>query len=395
MTEEKPIVLIADDEPLNTRVLHDLLCDEYRVIVASNGPQALQLAQQLPLPDIILLDIQMPGMTGHEVCKELKSIPLTRDIPIMFLTALAAEEDEKTGLALGAVDYISKPLRPTIVLARIRTHLRLKRTRQALSERNKELERMLHLRETVEEISRHDLKTPLAGMLGVTQLLLHEDYLQNEHRELLEMQRAAGYKMIEMINRSMDMLKMEMGTYELNLQPVDLCRIVRRIMSELNHPHFIRLVDGSPMRDDDTFLLLGEELLFYSMLSNLIKNAVEAGCRTDQVSVELRHRPDGFAIHIQNPKPVPMAIRPHFFDKYTTAGKRTGTGLGTYSAKLISRVLGGTISMTTSDDDGTCVTIHLPALDATTAQTALEAYARPPSYRPESSFAQAGSRYGS
>ena len=121
-----PTVLVVDDTPDNLELMFGLLKDSHRVIVANSGERALRLAQAELRPDLILLDIMMPGLDGYEVCRRLKAEPRTRDIPVIFLTARSEVEDETLGLSLGAVDYITKPISPPIVLARIATHLQLK-----------------------------------------------------------------------------------------------------------------------------------------------------------------------------------------------------------------------------------------------------------------------------
>jgi putative two-component system response regulator len=133
-------ILIVDDNPENLTVLGELLLESYRVRAANSGARALQLAIQGPLPDLILLDVMMPGMSGYEVLEQLRASPVTREIPVIFTTAMTATEDEQHGLALGAVDYITKPLRPAIVLARVRTHLELKLARERLRIDNAALE---------------------------------------------------------------------------------------------------------------------------------------------------------------------------------------------------------------------------------------------------------------
>jgi len=119
----KPTILVVDDTPDNLSLMSGLLKDTYRVKLAINGEKALQLAQADSKPDLILLDIMMPGLSGYDVCQILKADPATRDIPIIFLTALTATEDEKKGLDLGAADFITKPVNPPIVLARVQTQL--------------------------------------------------------------------------------------------------------------------------------------------------------------------------------------------------------------------------------------------------------------------------------
>lgn len=136
-------VLIVDDTPENIQVLMQTLRDEYAIIAATNGDKALQLASKTPRPDIILLDVMMPGIDGYEVCRRLKTNPLTSGIPVIFVTALSEEQDEATGLSLGAVDYIAKPFRPALVKARVHNQLELKRHRDHLEdmvhERTREL----------------------------------------------------------------------------------------------------------------------------------------------------------------------------------------------------------------------------------------------------------------
>jgi putative two-component system response regulator len=120
---EKPTVLVVDDIPDNLSLLGTILKDDYKVKVANNGEKALRIARSETPPDLILLDIMMPGMDGYEVCRQLKSDAATRDIPVIFLTARTGMEDEKHGLELGAVDYITKPISPPIVMARVKTTL--------------------------------------------------------------------------------------------------------------------------------------------------------------------------------------------------------------------------------------------------------------------------------
>lgn len=120
-----PKLLLVDDQPVNIRVLHQLFRYECDVHMATGGEQAIEVCKAL-LPDLILLDVVMEGMDGHEVCRRLKSDPLTQDIPIIFLSANGEEHDEAIGLELGAVDYIGKPFNPVIVRARVKTHLTLK-----------------------------------------------------------------------------------------------------------------------------------------------------------------------------------------------------------------------------------------------------------------------------
>ncbi len=137
---EKPTVLVVDDTPDNLSLMSGLLKDKYKVKIANNGERALKVVMTGTLPDIILLDIMMPVMDGYETCRQLKANPETKDVPVIFLTAKAEVEDEIKGFELGAVDYITKPISPPIVLARVHTHLQLKRIRDYLKDKNEFLE---------------------------------------------------------------------------------------------------------------------------------------------------------------------------------------------------------------------------------------------------------------
>ncbi len=137
---EKATVLVVDDTPDNLSLMSGLLKDDYKVKVANNGEKALKIAQSDSPPDLILLDIMMPGMDGYEVCQHLKSDPATRDIPVIFLTAKVEVEDERRGLELGADDYLTKPVSPPIVMARVKNHLALKAHADFLRDKSEYLE---------------------------------------------------------------------------------------------------------------------------------------------------------------------------------------------------------------------------------------------------------------
>jgi len=122
---EKATILVVDDDPGNLALMSNMLKDDYKVKVANGGEKALKIAASDSPPDLIMLDIVMPGMDGFEVCRQLKNNPETMDIPVIFLTARTEEEDENKGLELGAIDYISKPVRLPIVMARVKNHLAL------------------------------------------------------------------------------------------------------------------------------------------------------------------------------------------------------------------------------------------------------------------------------
>ncbi len=135
MTDEQPSILVIDDTPGNLSLLNQLLREHYRVRLANSGPRGLELAALAP-PDLILLDIMMPDMDGYQVFQRLQSDPATRRIPVIFLTAKVGAEDEERGLAMGAVDFIHKPIAPSVVLARVRTHLQIRHWQTFLEDKS-------------------------------------------------------------------------------------------------------------------------------------------------------------------------------------------------------------------------------------------------------------------
>ena len=145
MDEKQLKVLVVDDEPMNINLLVELLKPHYRVIAAKSGELALKAANSSAPPDLILLDIMMPEMDGYEVCRRLKTEPATKDIPVVFVTAMGETEDETSGLEIGAVDYITKPISPPIVLARVKTHLALRQAYQVIEAQKERMQDELNI----------------------------------------------------------------------------------------------------------------------------------------------------------------------------------------------------------------------------------------------------------
>jgi len=163
----KPTILVVDDTPDNLALMMELLKGDYTVQLANSGERALRLAARVPQPDLILLDIMMPGMDGYEVCQKLKSDPQTREIPVVFLTAKADAEDEKKGLEVGGVDYITKPISAPVVLARVKIHLALKAHADFLRDKSDFLEAEVS-RRTREVVAIQDVTILILASLAET-----------------------------------------------------------------------------------------------------------------------------------------------------------------------------------------------------------------------------------
>ncbi|MBF0109975.1 MAG: hybrid sensor histidine kinase/response regulator [Magnetococcales bacterium] len=360
-------LLIVDDAIANIEILSDLLKDDYRILTAKSGRVALDLVTSERI-DLILLDLQMPGMDGYEVCRILKGGSETQDIPVIFVTSKDDPTLEARALALGAVDFLAKPVAPSIVKARIRTHLGLKSARETLARQNRELIAAAQLREEVDRIMRHDLKSPLNAIIGFSALLDALLPMNEEQRKMCQLVQESAYKLLNMINLSLEMFKMEQGTYSFEPVRVDLLGLIEKIRAaeepriQSRNIDLSVLIDGHPVTRQSRFFILGEELLCYSLLNNLLTNAIEASTKDQTVTISLVTRSSTPCVRIHNQGSVPRAIRDRFFEKYVTFGKAHGTGLGTYSARLMTEVQGGSIAMETSETDGTTIIIHfLPA----------------------------------
>ena len=204
---EKATLLVVDDMPDNLVLMSSLLKDDYKVKVANGGEKALKIAASDSPPDLILLDIMMPGMDGYEVCLRLKSVPKTMNIPVIFLTARSEVEDERKGLELGAVDYITKPISPPILMARVRSHLALKAMAAFLRDKNDFLEVKVAKRtaelvvaleeaEKKKEITENSLTEikKLKDLLEGERAYLREEIkLENDHENILGQSDALKY----------------------------------------------------------------------------------------------------------------------------------------------------------------------------------------------------------
>ncbi|QDL54415.1 response regulator [Rhodoferax aquaticus] len=370
----KPVLLVVDDVPDNLDVLVALLGDDYQVKAANSGERALKILDSGKIPDLILLDVMMPDMDGFEVCKRIKANPLTADIPVIFLTAMSDTTDVTKGFALGAVDFVSKPAEPPILKARIETHLKLrrsfaelKRNRIALIEKNAVLEDNIRLRDEVERIAQHDLKNPIAGIISFSSSLLSDNLMSNNHKEIVKYIEQAAYSVLGMVNLSLDLYKMEQGTYEYHPSTVELGPLLQRIAKEMRSELGARQITlqfankGSAAETPDAYPVMGDELLCYSMFNNLLKNAMEAAPTGSAIQVDLDIVNGKVLVKIHNLGAVPKDIRDTFFDKFSTSGKQDGTGLGTFSAKLFAVTQQGEIAMSTSDDTpSTTLTVQLP-----------------------------------
>ncbi len=361
-------ILIVDDSPQIVDILSNAL-SHYTCRVALNGKNALKLALSDFMPDLILLDINLPDMSGFDIIKKLKQNPKTKDIPVIFLTGYSNIDNQIKCFELGGVDYITKPISIPVLLARVKNHLELYFSKEKLKQQNKQLKLMGQLREEIEKITQHDMKSPLTAIIGFSKMLIDWGNLDERNLKMAKSIWNAGERLIKMINNSLDLYKLETGDFDKVLKKINIIPILYSAINEFEALYnrkrlritilFNNRIVSENDALNDALFVYGEENLLFMLFSNLIKNAIEASPPEEEIVIKMFDS-DPVAISIQNKGAVPVEIRDRFFDKHITKGKLGGTGLGTYSAKLITINLMGQIDMTTSDKEGTIIRLNFP-----------------------------------
>lgn len=228
------------------------------------------------------------------------------------------------------------------------------------------LKKAEQLREDVQHIMRHDLKTPLNAIMSVPQLLRYDERIEGELLELVDLLEVSARRMLSIIDLSLDMLKMESGSYVLQPVPLNLVKILDEVRDELREVEqrkalqFSCRLDDAPLAEGASIMVLGEERLCYAVVANLLRNAYEASPQGGEVGVRCFREGTNVRMEMTNSGVVHESLREKFFEKYATFGKSGGTGLGTYAARLSAEVQGGSIHMS-CDDTSTTLTVVLPA----------------------------------
>jgi PAS domain S-box-containing protein len=242
------------------------------------------------------------------------------------------------------------------------SHERIEFQAEQLRDQNEELRAAIRMREEVERIARHDIKTPLNSIVAVPRLLRERRPLDAREEELLGMVERAAYRILDMVNLSVDLYRMEQGQYRFTPRAVDLAALAQTVAREIGAHARTKgvsfVLPGAPA------LAWAEELLCYSILANLMKNAVEASPDGAVVTVSAATHADRVVLGVHNAGVVPEEVRGMFFQKYATSGKAGGSGLGAYSARLMSRVQEGDLAMRTSPAQGTTLELALRAVPA-------------------------------
>jgi len=282
-------ILIVDDERLNIDVLVHILDREHRVLVAKDGEQALRRIA-INRPDIVLLDVMMPDMDGYEVCRRLKSSPVTRDIPVIFVTAMGNERDEAMGFALGAVDYITKPISPPVVQARVRTQLELKSQRDRLQELHRQAEMLAAARSDFLAMMSHEIRTPMHGVLGMLELL-GTTRLDEEQTGLVRVCTDSARLLLTIIDDILDFSKIDANKLVIDSAPFLVGETLGGVhdllaaRAEAKSLALTTTIDPAVPHQ-----LIGDELRIRQVVLNLLSNAIKFTER-GQITLTVRRSP--------------------------------------------------------------------------------------------------------
>ncbi|MCP2729244.1 response regulator, partial [Limnofasciculus baicalensis] len=213
--QDQNLIFIVDDHPSNIQLLSDFLKDSgFRVLVAKDGESAIKKLEKIS-PDLILLDVMMPGIDGWETCRRLKLSPNTCNIPVIFMTVLSETEDKVKGFAVGGVDYITKPIQREEVLARINVQLRLRSLTKQLEKSKQAAEAANRAKSEFLTNMSHELRTPLNGILGIAQILQGSNTMTPEELEQLRIISQSGSHLLTLLNDILDLSKIEAGKMDL------------------------------------------------------------------------------------------------------------------------------------------------------------------------------------
>ncbi len=287
---ESPHLLIVDDVAQNIQILAKMLTvDPYRISFAQRGSTALELLEQEHF-DLILLDVQMPEMNGFEVCEAIKAQPHLADIPIIFLTAYAAPQQSVLGFKVGAVDYITKPVEPLELRARVKTHLELKRARDQILAQNKDLQQLNHEKSQLLRFVSHDLRNPLTILSSGLDFLDEKLSLpaENVQRRLLNMRVAIG-RMSSIIEHFLDREVIQQGAQRFTPIRFSLANFMQDLYLHHESAADERLMKLKVERKD--WMLYTDRIALQQILDNLVSNAIKYTPEgsTIQVSVLRQH----------------------------------------------------------------------------------------------------------
>ncbi|MEM7034475.1 MAG: hybrid sensor histidine kinase/response regulator [Chloroflexota bacterium] len=366
---KKTEILIADDAPANLQILSTMLQEQgYIVRAAINGKLALNSAR-VAVPDLILLDIDMPDLNGFEVCKQLKVRPSLQDVPVIFISALDELPDKVQAFRVGGVDYITKPFQLEEVLMRVETQLRLRRGMQEIEELREQeqryFEKISQMKDDVIQHVSHDLRNPLTAVLmGAEMLRIHGRADDEKGIRLLNTIINGAHRMVTLTSDLLDLAKIETGR-ALSIETVDLNTFLANLVKPMKPLADEKGLDFVCELPGTAHTISIDSCELERAIQNLLSNAVKY---TETGSIKLRTSitPASIAIHVEDTGlGIPEKDIPHLFEKFhrvDTPKHSTieGTGLGLSIVDSIVRQHQGQIKVESELNVGTVFSIILP-----------------------------------
>lgn len=362
-TANRQQILVVDDVPQNIDVLANILSPTYQVKAALNGERALAIARSNPSPDLVLLDIAMPGMDGYEVCHRLKEQENTREIPVIFVSALSDEKDETHGLALGAVDYIAKPVSPPIVAARVANHLLIHNQKRRIESALAELQKLEQLKDDLAHMIIHDMRSPLTviilGLECIKQIMPSGIDDKN-----LKFALGEAEKLNQMVEALLDVSRLESGKMPLHPVRHDLLKVAQDAVSAnlgLAEAQMVRL----SLKGDSSVAEFDEKLV-YRVFANLIGNAIKFSPEKSGIEIHVRSLAGGVSASVSDFGPgISEEYRQRIFEKFSQIEARQNneqhsTGLGLTFCKLAVEAHGGRIGVKSEVGIGSTFWFSLP-----------------------------------
>lgn len=361
-------ILLVDDTPANIDVLKRTLKPEgYKLAFSPNGKIALKLASQ-NVPDLILLDVMMPEMDGFETCEKLKQSAVTKDIPVIFITAKTEPEDILKGFQQGGVDYITKPFKQEELCARVKTQLQLQFSKKQLELQNQALLELNEQKNTFIGMAAHDLRSPLGAICGYSEILLEElatmDNREKEH--FLKRIHSSGTSMLNLINDLLDVSVIDSGTFKIKTITCSLKTLIEdnlqihRIRADKKH---IKL----HLTTNETSNGLYDPERIGQVLDNLISNAIKYSPISSDVFISLNQFDDYVKIDVKDEGPgLSEEDQAKLFGSFQklstkpTAGEKS-TGLGLSIVKKIVESHHGAITIESTLGHGSIFSFTLPS----------------------------------
>jgi two-component system sensor histidine kinase/response regulator len=365
--ETEQSILIVDDNPTNVQLLSVMLKERggYKVRAALSGKLALQAARNNP-PDLILLDIYMPGMNGYEVCEQLKADEATRGIPVIFISALNETVDKVRAFEAGGVDYITKPFQFKEFEARVHTHLELRRQRRELQQSYAQLREAERLRDNLVHMIAHDLRNSLTAISGYFELIMLSDGKVLSQKSTGYVRKGADsiYTLVGIINTMLDVNRMEAGAMKPNLAPCDLVGVAKKVLSDMEAVlGKTELILDLPVQHE---IVKADRELIIRVLQNLVVNALKAIPAGGWVRVGVAFSGSSVRVTVSdNGAGISPEYRQKIFDKFgkVEAGPGAGkysTGLGLTFCKLAVEAHGGRIGVESEVGAGSAFWFELP-----------------------------------